>query len=154
MSLLTGATVGACLAWLGWLVVEQRRARRHRAALAHVVHVNGIRRKSSVSRLIDAGLRAGGRRVLTKTTGTRPRFIDVDGQERPVHRRGQASIREQLATLRRAAQQGAEVLVVSVETVKTHVKRILRKYKYPQDRQEEAVNVVLQQAEALGEVWT
>ena len=117
MSLLTGATIGACLAWLGWLVVEQRRARRHRAALAHVVHVNGIRGKSSVSRLIDAGLRAGGRRVLTKTTGTRPRFIDVDGQERPVHRRGQASIREQLATLRRAAQQGAEVLVVECMAV-------------------------------------
>lgn len=33
------------------------------------------------------------------------------------------------------------------------VKRILRKYKYPPDQQEEAVNVVLQQAEALGEAW-
>ena len=33
------------------------------------------------------------------------------------------------------------------------VKRILRKYKYPPDRQEEAVNVVLEQAKALGEAW-
>jgi type I restriction enzyme R subunit len=34
------------------------------------------------------------------------------------------------------------------------VKRILRKYKYPPDDQEEAVQVVLQQAEALGCEWT
>lgn len=33
------------------------------------------------------------------------------------------------------------------------VKRILRKYKYPPDQQEAAVTLVLQQAEALGEMW-
>ena len=33
------------------------------------------------------------------------------------------------------------------------VKRILKKYKYPPDQQEGAVELVLQQAEALGEVW-
>ena len=117
MTLLTGATVGACLAYLAGLVLEQRRARRHRAALAHVVHVNGIRGKSSVSRLIDAGLRAGGLRVLTKTTGTQPLVIDADGHEQPVRRRGQPSIREQLSTLRLAARQRAEVLVVECMAV-------------------------------------
>ncbi len=33
------------------------------------------------------------------------------------------------------------------------VKRILRKYKYPPDRQDAAVELVLQQAKALGEAW-
>lgn len=33
------------------------------------------------------------------------------------------------------------------------VKRILRKYKYPPDKQEVAIALVLQQAEALGEEW-
>ena len=33
------------------------------------------------------------------------------------------------------------------------VKRILRKYKYPPDQQEGAVELVLQQAKALGEAW-
>ncbi len=33
------------------------------------------------------------------------------------------------------------------------VKRILRKYKYPPDQQEAAVDLVLQQARALGEAW-
>ena len=34
------------------------------------------------------------------------------------------------------------------------VKRILRKYKYPPDAADAAVDLVLQQAEALGETWT
>ena len=33
------------------------------------------------------------------------------------------------------------------------VKRILRKYKYPPDQQDAAVDLVLQQAQALGESW-
>jgi type I restriction enzyme, R subunit len=33
------------------------------------------------------------------------------------------------------------------------VKRILRKYRYPPDRQDEAIELVLQQAEVLGEAW-
>jgi type I restriction enzyme R subunit len=34
------------------------------------------------------------------------------------------------------------------------VRRILRKYKYPPDQQEEAIELVLQQAQALGEAWS
>ena len=34
------------------------------------------------------------------------------------------------------------------------VKRILRKYRYPPDEQEKAVELVLQQAQALGEAWS
>lgn len=38
-------------------------------------------------------------------------------------------------------------------TLRLMVKRILRKYKYPPDQQEQAVEMVLKQAEALGEAW-
>ena len=38
-------------------------------------------------------------------------------------------------------------------TLRLMVKRILRKYKYPPDQQEAAVELVLQQAEAIGESW-
>ena len=33
------------------------------------------------------------------------------------------------------------------------VKRILRKYGYPPDKQEQATKIVLEQAEVLSEVW-
>ena len=42
-------------------------------------HVQG---KSSVTRLIAAGLRAGGKRTFAKTTGTAPRVIDSEGIDR------------------------------------------------------------------------
>ncbi len=61
----------------------------HRRALNRIpirIHVNGTRGKSSVTRLIAAGLRAGGIRTCAKTTGTLPRMIMPDGTEYPVFR--------------------------------------------------------------------
>ena len=110
-------TALACMAYLLWLFCESRRSYTDRQALKHVIHVNGIRGKSSVSRLIDAGLRAGGWSVLTKTTGTCPAVIGVDGEERHLRRFGPANIREQLAILRRAVKAGANVLIVECMAV-------------------------------------
>ncbi len=59
-----------CLIYLSG---ERLLADRYRKKLVHIVHVNGIRGKSTVTRLIGAGLAAGGLRVMTKTTGTLPR---------------------------------------------------------------------------------
>ena len=117
MALIT-AIIGILAAlWLLLLVRERGRARLDRASIAHVVHVNGTRGKSSVSRMIEAGLRAGGLRVFCKTTGTDPMTIDVEGREEPVLRRGRANIREQIAILRRAAAQNADVLVIECMAV-------------------------------------
>jgi len=113
----TWLTVFACAVYLLWLVREKRRACRDRAALKHVIHVNGIRGKSSVSRLIDAGLRAGGLRVFTKTTGSCPAIIGVDGSEKPLHRWGKPSIKEQLRVLGLAVAQHADVLVIECMAV-------------------------------------
>ncbi len=109
------AVLAVC--WLAGLVWEARRADADRAKLAHVVHVNGTRGKSTTSRLIEAGLRAGGLRVFCKTTGTDPMTIDVEGREELIVRRGKANIKEQLGIMHRAAQQGAEVLVVECMAV-------------------------------------
>lgn len=99
------------------LVLEQRRVLKERAALKHVVYVNGIRGKSTTTRLIEAGLRAGGWKVFCKTTGTVPMTIGVDGVERPLVRRGRANIKEQLNMLHRAAEEGAEILVLECMAV-------------------------------------
>lgn len=114
---MTTFTILACLGYLAWLVLENHLARKHRSAIGHVIHVNGIRGKSSVSRLIDAGLRAGGLRVLSKTTGTCPTRIDTNGVEIPLVRWGRPSIKEQLRILRLAARQQADVLVIECMAV-------------------------------------
>lgn len=115
MTLVLTALAALYLAYLAWESAQTRRARKK---LAHVVHVNGTRGKSSVSRLIDAGLRADGLRVFCKTTGTDPMTIDTQDREEPLRRRGRVNIREQLAILRRAAAEGADVLVVECMAVR------------------------------------
>lgn len=109
--------------WLVYLAEEARRLAQDRRRLTHIVHVNGTRGKSTVSRLIEAGLRAGGVKVFCKTTGTDPMTIDVQGREEPVLRRGPANIKEQIAILRRAAQQGAQVLVIECMAVQPELQR-------------------------------
>lgn len=98
------------LAGLG--VLEDRRHQRHRNRIPVRVHVNGTRGKSSVCRLIGAGLRAGGRVTATKTTGTLARMIFPDGSEAPVFRPAKPNVAEQIRIVRTAAQLGAEALVI------------------------------------------
>ena len=111
------------LFWCLGLWIEGRDAAKSRATLRHVVHVNGTRGKSTVCRLIEAGLRAGGLRVFCKTTGTDPMTIDVSGNEEPLHRRGKANIKEQVGILRRAAAQNAEVLVIECMALQPEYQR-------------------------------
>jgi gamma-polyglutamate synthase len=64
------------------------------------VHVNGTRGKSSVTRLIAAGLRAGGIRTMAKVTGTKPRIINQHGLEVPIIRLHPVNILEQTKVFR------------------------------------------------------
>ena len=109
---MTALLVCASALYFIYLFGEARTVKAARRKIEHVVHVNGTRGKSTVSRLIEAGLRAEGLRVFCKTTGTDPMTIDVNGCEEPIRRRGKANIKEQIAILHRAAAQDAQVLVV------------------------------------------
>lgn len=76
------------------------------------IHVNGTRGKSSVTRLIRAGLSAGGERVFAKTTGTLARMIYPDGTEQNINRWGKPSILEQISILRKAKKARASSIVI------------------------------------------
>ena len=102
----TGMSLFCCL----WM--EKMKTTRSRQQIPHVVHVNGTRGKSTVCRLIDAGARAGGYRVMTKTTGTAACIRMPDGKEHSLIRFGRPSIREQSRVLWEAASQNVQVLVV------------------------------------------
>ena len=81
------------------------------------IHVNGTRGKSTTTRLIAAGLREAGFKVLAKTTGALPRLILEDGAEIPIRRRGNANIIEQLKIFIEAVKRKANVLVVECMAV-------------------------------------
>ena len=115
MSAVAGGGFGVCvLLWLLWLVWLRLEAWQHGKRLECIrlrIHVNGTRGKSGVTRLIAAGLRAGGRRTMAKVTGTEARLIFPDGSEKPVLRRGPPNILEYVSAVRTAAACGAEALV-------------------------------------------
>src|SRR6266403_1708987 len=61
--------LAGCVIWQGIVAWRHRRALR---AIPVRIHVAGTRGKSTTTRLIAAALRAGGRNVLAKTTGSAP----------------------------------------------------------------------------------
>jgi gamma-polyglutamate synthase len=88
---------------------------RHRRNLRRIpvrIHVNGTRGKSSVTRLIAGGLRAGGIVTCAKTTGTAAAMILPDGSEYSIYRAAGANIIEQVRIVDTAVEAGAEALVV------------------------------------------
>ncbi|MFE5806365.1 poly-gamma-glutamate synthase PgsB [Streptomyces sp. NPDC056491] len=99
-------------------IVEQR---RHFASLHRIPHrvlVNGIRGKSSITRLCAGALRGGGLVTVAKTTGTAARFIHPDATEEPVYRKfGIANVVEQIGIVRRASAYRPDALVMECMAV-------------------------------------
>ena len=91
---------------------EAQQHRRRIAALRLRIHVNGIRGKSTVTRLLAGLLRQSGWQTIAKTTGTAAAVIDGQGRDHPLHRRGPATILEQVEVVRRWVPPSAEALVV------------------------------------------
>ncbi|MGP3964075.1 poly-gamma-glutamate synthase PgsB [Nonomuraea sp. 3N208] len=109
------------LSLLVLLVLGVAEQRRHDANLDRIpvrILVNGIRGKSSITRLIAGALRGGRLRVIAKTTGSAARFIHADATEEPVHRRfGIANIAEQIGVVRRAVAEHPDALVIECMAV-------------------------------------
>ncbi|TFH41722.1 MAG: poly-gamma-glutamate synthase PgsB [Chrysiogenales bacterium] len=88
------------------------------------IHVNGTRGKSSVTRLIAAGLRESGIRTFAKTTGTLPRMIIHDGTEYPVYRQSRANIIEQVRIIAFAARNRAEAMVIECMALQPYLQSL------------------------------
>ncbi|MBI9039065.1 MAG: poly-gamma-glutamate synthase PgsB [Bacteroidales bacterium] len=91
------------------------------------IHINGTRGKSSVTRLIGAGLRAGGILTVTKVTGTFPRLIIEDGTETYIYRKSDANILEQLSIVKYAATRKAQALVMECMALQPQYQSITEK---------------------------
>ncbi|EWM18274.1 poly-gamma-glutamate synthase PgsB [Kutzneria sp. 744] len=108
----------SCLVLLVCGIVEQRRHNKNLGRIRHRVLVNGIRGKSSITRLCAGALRGGGMVTVAKTTGTAARFIHPDAREEPVHRKFNiANVVEQIAIVRRAAGYDPDALVMECMAV-------------------------------------
>lgn len=99
-------------------IFEQRRHYRNLKSIPTRVMVNGIRGKSSITRLCAGALRGGALRVVAKTTGTAARFIWPDASELAVYRKfGIANVAEQIAIVRQSAAESPDVIVMECMAV-------------------------------------
>lgn len=99
-----------------YFIIENILNTRCLSSFKSVIHVNGIRGKTSTCRYIDSALRKK-YKVFTKTTGTDAMMIHTDGKETPVKRLGPANIHEQLRIIRQAKKEGAEILILECMAV-------------------------------------
>jgi gamma-polyglutamate synthase len=108
--------------------VSWRRAtRRHQRLLEQLhirIHVNGIRGKSSVTRLVAAVLREAGYVTIAKTTGSAARVIDPAGVETPIRRGGAATINEQVGLIATHVTPEVEALVIECMAVNPLYQRV------------------------------
>ena len=113
MSVLIVATVAFVL----YFIIEYIRHKRYVYGIPIRIHVNGTRGKSSVTRLIAAGLRGGDVSTVAKTTGTMPRVILPDAQESAVIRLMGANIMEQKYIFRFASSLKPRAIVIECMAV-------------------------------------
>jgi len=111
--LLGALAMSLCIAGL----IEFQLHNRSLSSIPLRIHVNGTRGKSSVTRLVAAGLREGGLKTFAKTTGTAPRVIDPEGKDRIIHRLRLPSIGEQVRLLRYFASEKPDAVVIECMAV-------------------------------------
>jgi poly-gamma-glutamate synthase PgsB/CapB len=90
------AAVGMLLRWFG----ESHGHSKRLAMVPHRIHVNGIRGKSTVTRLIAGMLREANLVTIGKSTGSFAAVITPEGEDYPLHRTGSPTILEQINVVR------------------------------------------------------
>lgn len=101
--------------------------RQHQQRLNQIpirIHVNGIRGKSTVTRLIAAVLREAGYTTVGKTTGSAARVIQPDGTEVEITRYGAPTITEQMRIIRENTAAQTEALVIECMAVNPQYQKI------------------------------
>ena len=107
----------ATMLLVGFWIHEYWRHQRNVKAIPIRIHVNGTRGKSSVTRLIAAGLRAGNKKTVAKITGTMPRVVLPDGREASIIRLTGANIIEQKYIFRHAKSENPDAIVIECMAV-------------------------------------
>lgn len=112
------------IAMLIFGVFEYQKHQRMVYQIPNRIHINGTRGKSSVTRLIGAGLREKNINAITKVTGTFPRLILADGSEAKIRRKEGANILEQLKIVEYCAKNNAEAMLIECMALQPQFQKI------------------------------
>ncbi len=126
MSLVIALSVIAALTAYG--VFEKRANDKSLSGIPLRINVNGIRGKSTVTRLVTSVLAEGGYNVIGKTTGTAARLLYPDGTEVPIKRKPEgANIKEQIKCIDKASKFGADAMVFECMALKPEYQELVQK---------------------------
>jgi poly-gamma-glutamate synthase PgsB/CapB len=114
LGILVALSVGILLYWQAAVGDHNRRLDQ----LDVRIHVNGIRGKSTVTRLLAGVLREGGYVTVAKTTGSAARVIAPTGAESAIARRGAPTINEQVEVVAEHVSPEVEALVIECMAVR------------------------------------
>ena len=113
-------TVVLLLRWRRELVLHRRLV----DGLDWRIHVNGIRGKSTVARIIAGMLREHGLVTVAKSTGTFAAVINRDGVDEPIDRRGPPTILEQIEVARQYVTADVDALVIECMALKPEYQEV------------------------------
>ena len=99
------------------LSVECLKLTRKKQHIPLRICITGTRGKSSVARFIAGSLREAGKKVIAKTTGSRPVINQPDGTESLIVRKGRPNILETKDIIDQAARSGVDVLVTELMSI-------------------------------------
>ncbi len=118
------AGIAVCVALLARWRAEFIAHRRRVESLEWRIHVNGIRGKSTVTRIIAGMLREAGYVTIAKSTGTFAAVINRDGVDEPIDRRGPPTILEQIEVTRRYLTPDVDALVIECMAIKPEYQEV------------------------------
>ncbi len=106
-------------------ILEKRKHDKQVVKIPMRINVNGIRGKSTITRMITAMLKYHGVKVVGKTTGSAARMLYWNADEEPIDRKPEgANIKEQIGVINRAAKMGAEALVCECMAVNPKLQKV------------------------------
>lgn len=124
MPIIVFAGVAVCVALLARWRAEFVLHRRRIEALQWRLHVNGIRGKSTVTRIIAGMMREAGIATIAKSTGTFAAVINTVGVDEPIDRKGPATILEQIEICAKYLKGDVQALVIECMALKPEYQEV------------------------------
>ena len=107
------------------LAIEQKQHISQLHAIPHRIHVNGIRGKSSVTRLLASVLNEANIATVAKTTGSETNILTPDGKEIILKRKGPANVFENVRMLQDHTTKKTQAIVFECMAIQPRYQRFL-----------------------------
>lgn len=116
--------ISIVLTILFYYIKEQKNVIKARNSIPIRIHVNGIRGKTSVTRMIGSLMRPY-YTTITKTTGSEPKLIYPDGEEELIIRESSVNIKENMDIIQKAYNIKAECIVMECMAIEPALQKVL-----------------------------